>query len=149
MAQWNDNLFTLTMWPIAATTFAMDWAGTMLGARRVVDTRLPMIHTAWADPLRADHVEMGRMVTEKVDAFGTSHRTLRAAGERVRRATQANAKALGRLSGGGLLWPSDWLEIAERNLDIFATLAALPAAALKPVQTKVEANVRRLRIPEA
>ena len=149
MARWNENLFTLSMWPIAATTFAMDLGETVLGARQVIDTRLPMIRAAWADPLRTDVVEMGRMVSEKVDAFGTSHQTLRAASERIRSATQANAKALGRLSGGGVLWPSDWFEIAERNLEIFTTLAALPAAVLKPVQSKVKANARRLRIPQA
>ncbi len=122
-----------------------DLAETMTGAQRVVAARLPMMGMAITDPINADHRELGKMVTEKVAAFRTSGRSVESAGRAARAAATSNAKALGTLAGGGLLWPQDWLRLFETNVAAAAAIATLPAAALAPIHHGVVSNDKRLR----
>lgn len=147
MASAIENGMALWMWPLTAVRLASDWTEMMTSARSVVDARVPMIAAAWANPFTADHRELTRMVTEKTSAFGQSQRSISSAQETVRRASEANARALGRLSGGGWLGWSEWTKIAERNLEIATTLAMLPTTALAPIHSKATANARRLGKP--
>lgn len=141
------NGMALWMWPLTAARLVSDWAETMTSARSVVDARMPMIAAAWTRPSTADNRELTCMVTEKTSAFGASQRSISSAQETVRRASEANARALGRLSGGGWLGWSEWMKIAERNLEIMTTLTMLPTAALAPVHSTATANARRLAKP--
>ena len=144
MASAIENGMTLWMWPLMATQLAYDWAETMTSAQSVIDARMPVISVAWANPFTADYRELARIVTEKTSAFGQSQQTISAAQGKVRRAGEANARALGRLSGGGWLGWSEWKQVVERNLEIATTLAMLPTTALAPIPSKATANARRL-----
>ena len=140
-----ENAMTLWTWPLATARWGGDMVEMMLGAQRVVAARVPTILSAMQNPLAADQVELKRMVSEKVGAFGEAGRSVSAAGDAVRRATDANASAFGRMAGGKPLWPGDWMRLAESNLAAMAALAALPTDTLAPLQSGVKANDTRLR----
>ncbi|ATI78702.1 hypothetical protein [Sphingobium yanoikuyae] len=147
MASAIENGMVLWMWPLTAARLASDWLETMTIARTVIDARMPMIAAAWTNPFTANHSELTRMVTEKTSALGASQKTISSAQETVRRASEANARALGRLTGGGWLDWSEWTKIVERNLEIATTLAMLPTGTLAPIHSKATANARRLAKP--
>lgn len=144
MASGVKNGMTLWMWPLTAAQLASDLVETMTRARSVIDARMPMIAAAWTNPFTADHRELTRMVTEKTSAFGQSQRSISSAQEKVRRASEANARAFLQLSGGGWLGWSEWTQVLQRNLEIATTLVMLPTAILSPVHSKATANARRL-----
>ncbi len=144
MARQTD-LFSLWIWPWELVRANLALAETMIAAPGVVAARLPTIGEAIANPWTADHRELNLMVTEKVDAFGLSHASVTSAARKLKAVSEANARDLGRLSGGMPLWPADWIRIAERNLDLVATLASLPGRAVAPIHRTATANARRLR----
>ena len=141
----TENLAALWSWPLEAIKLGTSLAETMAGAQNVIAARLPMMGTALADPVNADHRELERMVTEKISAFCTSGKSLGAAGRIAGNAAASNAHALRAFASGRLLWPNDWMRLFETNLAAAATLAALPATALAPIHQGVVANDRRLR----
>ncbi|RVT39635.1 hypothetical protein [Sphingobium algorifonticola] len=140
-----ENGMILWMWPLTAVELASDWVETMSSARSVIEMRMPLISATLIDPFNADQRELTRMLTEKTSAFGRSQRSIASARERLRKTGGANARAFGRLWEGGWLNWSAWTQVAERNLEIWATLAALPTAALAPVHSAATMNARRLR----
>lgn len=144
MANVTRFAMDLWLWPVQAARLGSDWMETMAATQRVISARLPTIASAMQNPLAADRRELNLMVSEKVGAFGLSGDAINAAGAVVRRAADANARALGRMAGGGVLWPADWMRLAEGNLAAAVALAALPAATLAPVHKRVTANDRRL-----
>lgn len=144
MAQQADFLSFWT-WPGELVRANLALADAMIAAPGVVAARLPAIGDALANPWTADHTELNLMVTEKLDAFGLSHASVINAARKLKTVGEANARDLGRLSGGTPLGPADWMRIAERNLELFATLVALPGRALAPVHRTVSHNARRLR----
>lgn len=144
MATITNSAAALWLWPLQAMRLGGDWIETWAATGRVISARLPTIASALQNPLDADHRELNLMVSEKVGAFGLSGDAITAAGAVLRRAGDANARALGRMTGGGVLWPADWMKLAEGNLAAAAALAALPAATLAPVHKRVTANDRRL-----
>lgn len=145
MANAAQSVMDLWLWPLSAARLGSQWAETMLATQRVIAARLPTIASAMQNPMAADHAELGLMVSEKVGAFRSSGEAVTSAGAVVRRAADANARALGRMAGGGMLWPADWMRLAEGNIAAASAMAALPAATLAPVHKKVTANDRRLR----
>jgi len=145
MSSLTENAMTLWNWPFAAAKWNKDVVDMMFGAQRVVAARMPTIAAAMQNPLAADHVELSRMVTEKVGAFTVSGKSISAAGDAVQRAGSANAHALGRMASGSVMWPSDWMRLMESNLAAAAVMAALPAAALAPLHSGVKANDTRFR----
>ena len=144
MATITNSAAALWLWPLQAIRLGSDWMETMAATGRVMSARMPTIAAALHNPLTADHGELNLMVSEKVGAFTLSGDAINAAGAAVRRAADANARAFGRMAGGGIVWPSDWMKLAEGNLAAAAALTALPAAALAPVHKRVTANDRRL-----
>ncbi|MFK4875302.1 hypothetical protein [Novosphingobium sp. ZW T3_23] len=147
MASVIESEMAFWMWPQIAVKLASDWMETMTSAQSVISARMPLIAAAWADPQSANHRELTRMVTEKSAVFGQSQRAISSAQDKIWQASEANAHALGRLSGGGWLGMGEWARMFERNLEIASTLASLPTAALAPVHAKATANARRLRRP--
>ena len=141
----TDNAMTVWNWPLAAVRWNSDVMEMVMGAQRVVAARVPTILSAMQNPIAADHVELNRMVSEKVRAFDASGKSITAAGDAVHRAANANARALGRMAGVGVLWPQDWMRLAESNLAAIAAMTALPTATLAPLQSGVKANDKRLR----
>lgn len=144
MATAIENGMALWMWPLTMAKLSSDWMETVSSAAHVVDTRLPMIAAAWQNPFTANYPELSRMVTEKTEAFGRSGRSVATAQGSIRRASEANARALGKLSGGQMLGFAEWAGIFERNLEIAATMLAMPTKALAPVHGRATANSRRL-----
>jgi hypothetical protein len=138
------NMMKLWFWPWEAAQVATRIVETMVATQTVLAARLPMMSAAMANPLDADYRELSLMVSEKVDAFGRSGRSVSKAGAAVQRAAQANARDFGRLGGSGFL-PTDWLPLFERNMVMAATLMTLPMEALAPIHKGVTANARRLR----
>lgn len=139
------SILDFWLWPLEAAQTAIGLGETLWNAHAVVGARTPMIRAAFSDPLGANTRELTRMVTEKWDAFGRSGRVL-AGGERtIRGAMTANARDFGRMAGGDLFWPADWLRLAERNMALWSAVTTLPGAALEPVRTRVASNARRLR----
>lgn len=138
-------LLSLWTWPWELARANIALAETLIAAPAVVSARLPAIGEAIANPWTADYRELSLMVTEKLDAFGLSHASVTSAGNKLKAVGEANARDLGRLSGGTPLWPADWLRIAERNLDLFATMTTLPGRAVRPIHRSATANARRLR----
>lgn len=129
----------------------------------VVQRRLEIVQAALADPLRADHVELGRMGAEKVEALAASagaacvgaldlaDRSARAA---LRESAEAEAH-LARLArtGGGLdtvVEQTNWaLGVWSRALATSWTLGGAllksQAETLAPIHAAATANARRLR----
>ncbi|PZU05978.1 hypothetical protein [Sphingomonas sp.] len=140
----NQNAWTPWNWPMQFAQLAHDVLETMDGAQRVVSARMPTIGAAIQDPMSADYTELGRMVTEKMTAFSAAGRATAGTGAIVRRAYDRNARVLGRAAGGEVIWPHEWLALAETNLAAWAAAWALPAAALAPIHRGVVANRKRL-----
>ena len=144
MASMTQNIWTLWSWPLLAGRWASDWAEMAASSQRVIATRLPMIATAFATPLLADHRELTRMVSEKVDAFGTSQGRAAGAMKQVTRASTANARAAGRVAGGGLIGPVEWMTLVEVNVAAMAAMVLMPTGMLAPLHRGATANDRRL-----
>lgn len=145
MASFADNVALLWTWQIQAICFANDLAETALASSSVIATRMPLILEAAQNPISADRVELRRMVTEKVAAFGTSRRSISFASRSVEQAANANAGALGTMAGGGWLSTSEWIRLGKANIEAAASLTALPAAVLSPLHKGATANDRRLK----
>ena len=143
MGKVMDSVFALWAAPWRGLHLYQDAWETTLGSQRVISARLPTIHAAVQTPLLADYGELARMVTEKVSAFGSAARAAKLAGELAHRVSGANARALGRLTGGGFLTPPDWLSLFEDNLAVVAAFATLPATMLAPIHRTVRANEQR------
>lgn len=140
-----ENMFDLWTWPLQSMQFASNFMETAQGAQRVVSARLPKIESAMRQPFDADHRELQLMVSEKVSAFGTSGQAATRAGNAVQRASSENVRAMTKLATGGLLWPADWMKLAESNLAAATALATLPTAMLAPLHKGVVANDKRLK----
>lgn len=140
------DMMKLWLWPLEAFQATARVMETSAASQSVIGARLPMISHAMSNPLSANHSELSRMVTEKVEAFGRSQRVLAVAGQEIRRAGHANAAAFGRLAGGIVLGPADWMSMFERNLSLAATLMTLPTKAMAPIHRGATANARRLRV---
>ncbi len=145
MATMTQNVMTLWSWPLLAGRLASDMVETAMGAQRVVGARMPTLATAMCNPLFADHRELNLMVSEKVSAFGKSQSAMTGTADTVKRASAANAQAARQVAGGAMLWPADWMKLAEANIAAFAGLALLPTSMLAPLHSGVTANDRRLR----
>lgn len=139
-----ESSVALWLWPFEAAKLTRAYMETAFGAQRVISARLPMIGMAFQNPLSADHSELNRMVVEKVDAFRIAGNAVAAVGKTLKTAGSSNAQAYGRLAGGALLWPVEWLRLFETNLAAAALLTGLPAMALEPVYRRVTANDQRL-----
>lgn len=140
-----SDVYALWSLPITSLRWASNIMETMVGAQQIIAARMPTLAAAFQNPLAADRAELQLMLTEKVSAFGQSGRSLSLAGQALQRATRANARTAGKMTGGGLIWPDEWARLAETNLAAAVALATLPTATLAPIRRKVKANRRRLK----
>lgn len=147
MSSLFDEMVAAWTWPYRLGTLAVDVIRTADSAHDVIAARLPLIASAWQNPLAADYPELQRMVAEKLSAFDASKQAIDDASASVRRASTRTAKAFGQLTGGGMLWPDQWFRLAEANATAFISLASLPMTAFAPVKRTVSVNARRLRDP--
>ncbi len=142
--QTAKDVATIWFWPSTMAQANLALCETFAGLPSVVGASLPMISNAMQNPWTANTPELTRMVTEKIDTFGRSQRALSSAASKLQTAAEGNARDLGKIKGGGMLWPSDCMRMAERNLSAWAALASFPGEALAPINKGVTANARRL-----
>jgi len=130
---------------------------------QVIARRLAIMGEALADPLRADHAELGRMGTEKVEALTASAGAVASGAldladqgrriadregleasahlERLAKADSlAGAAALQAAWGVGL-----WSRALSDSWDLGNTMLKLQAQALSPIHAAAVANARRLK----
>lgn len=141
----RSSLFDLWFWPLEAARTAMGVAETLANAQSVIAARTPMITSALHDPLHGDTHELRRMVTEKVDAIGSSGTILAAGQGKIRAALSGQARDLGRLAGGEIFSLTDWVRVVDRNVQLWSAMIALPGASWRPVRQRVAKNARRLK----
>jgi hypothetical protein len=125
-------------------------AETLTASLSVIDTRTAIMRAAMADPLSADHAELGRMVPEKIAAFSDAGGAMMRGMLAWNQALLAEAQHLGTIASRGRApTPGEWLGLAARTAE-FGVAAAeqtarVGAAALAPVHAKATANARRLK----
>ena len=130
---------------------------------QVIARRLAIMGEALADPLRADHAELGRMGTEKVEALTASAGAVASGaldladqGRRIadregieasahlarlaRADSLASAAALQTAWGVGL-----WSRALSDSWNLGNTMLKLQAEALSPIHAAAVANAKRLR----
>jgi hypothetical protein len=135
----------------------LDWASTGVRAGEmtaaaglVISERVALMAAAAQDPLNADHVELGRMIPEKIAAFSKAGTVLFDAWWALQRDVGDYFLYVGGvLASGRPPSPDEIVDFVERSTDHGARLAAgalgAAGAALAPVHASTMANARRLR----
>ena len=124
-------------------------AGTMLSetmsaTHAVVGHRRKTIETAISDPLGADYVELGRMVSEKTAAFGEAGASLSNDWFAMQRDWSAQAMALSKVMMGQLPGPRAAQAMIVRGQRIGSAALASGVRAMTPIHRAATANERRL-----
>lgn len=124
-------------------------AGTMLSetlnaTHRVVGHRSKTIETAMSDPLGADTVELGRMVSEKSSAFGAAGASLSRDWFAMQRDWNAQAIALSAMMMGQMPGPRAAQAMMARSQRLGSAALASGVRAMTPIHRAATANEKRL-----
>lgn len=128
-------------------------AGTMLGetltaTQSVVEHRSKTIENAMSDPLGADYTELGRMVSEKSEAFGAAGASLSRDWFTMQRDWNAQgvavAGALSAMMFGQLPGPRKAQAMMTRGQRLGSAALASSVRAMTPIHRAATANERRL-----
>ena len=124
-------------------------AGTMLSetmsaSQAVVEHRSKTIETAIGDPLAADYVELGRMVSEKSAAFGEAGASLSRDWVAMQRDWNAQAMALSQFMMGQMPGPRKTQAMIARGQRLSSAVLASGVRAITPRHHAATANERRL-----
>lgn len=124
-------------------------AGTMLSetfsaTQAVVEHRSRTIEAAMSDPMRADVVELGRMVSEKGTAFGAAGVSLSndwfaMQGELAAQINDLSAMMMGKMPG-----PVKAQKMVARGQRLGSAALASSVRAMTPIHKAATANQRRL-----
>ena len=123
-------------------------------SREVAATRTDMIGTAMRSPLRGDYAELGRMVPEKMAAFGKAATVVGDEWLSMQTAFIAEAQVAAAMTlRGRPPTQAEWTAQATRSV-AFTTrtverLAGLAGLALAPIDATVKDNARRLKKAKA
>jgi hypothetical protein len=120
------------------------WSETLTAAHAVVGHRRTTIEHALGDPFAADHVELGRMVSEKAAAFGAAGASLARDTLAMQADLVAQAAALGALMMGQLPTPGASRAMVDRSRRIGSAALASSLRAMAPVHKAATSNARRL-----
>lgn len=131
---------------------AMRAGQTMSASRDVIDKRTDMMRTAMADPVGADHAELGRMVPEKIAAFSSAGTAIVDGWLAWNSALMAEAQHIGAMTMKGRApTPLEWMTLLSRSQAFGLTAvergARVSAATLQPVHAKAVSNAKRLNRP--
>ena len=118
---------------------------TMTASHAVVGHRSKTIETAMCDPLRADHAELARMVSEKAAAFGAAGASLSRDWLAMQRDWNAQTVAMSAVMMGRLPGPRGAQAMIMRGQRLSNAALASTNRALKPIHAAATANARRLR----
>lgn len=124
-------------------------AGTMMSetftaTQAVVEYRSKTIETAMNDPIGADMVELGRMVSEKSTAFGAAGASLSKDWFAMQRDWNAQAAALSAMMMGRMPGPQAAQAMMARGQRLGSAALASGVRAMTPVHRAATANQRRL-----
>ncbi len=124
-------------------------AGTMLSetlnaTHSVVGHRSKTIETAISDPVGADYVELGRMVSEKNAAFGAAGASLSRDWFAMQRDWNAQAIALSAMMLGQMPGPRAAQAMMARSQRLGSAAMASGVRAMTPIHRAATANQKRL-----
>lgn len=139
---WNEA------WKLGTSMWANGIAlsETMLAANAVVGHRGQTIDAAIRNPLTADVGELGRMIPEKMAAFGKAGEAIARDWATMHRDMLAQGRDLMRLHTSG--WPPDMTTLArmtERGARLTLQMSMAGGRALAPIHRTATANDRRLK----
>ena len=125
-------------------------AGTMLSetlnaTHSVVSHRSKTIETAMSDPLGADYVELGRMVSEKSGAFGEAGASLSRDWFAMQRDWNAQVSELSAMMMGKVSGPRAAQAMIKRSQRLGSAALASGVRAMTPIHRTATANEKRLR----
>ena len=120
------------------------WGETMNAAHVVVGHRSKTIETALSNPFAADHVELGRMMSEKGTAFGAAGASLARDWFAMQADLGAQTSALGKIMFGQLPNPRAAQAMLTRNQRLGSAALASSIRALTPLHRTATANAKRL-----
>ncbi|MEA1072345.1 hypothetical protein [Sphingomonas sp. LY160] len=118
---------------------------TFLASQEVVKHRTKSIENAMSDPLNADHVELGLMVSEKGMAFGTAGASLARDWMAMQSDMSAQAVAIGQMMMGQVPTPRAAQEMVARGQRLGSAALASSNRAMRPIHAAATANARRLK----
>ena len=124
-------------------------AGTMLSetltaTQSVVGHRSKTIESAMSDPLGADYVELGRMVSEKSAAFGAAGASLSRDWLTMQRDWNAQMADLSAMMLGRVPGPRKAMAMAARGQRMGSAALASSMRAMTPIHRAATANEKRL-----
>lgn len=124
-------------------------AGTMLGEtltaiKAVVEHRSRTIEHAMSDPLGADHAELGRMVSEKSEAFGSASASLSRDWLAMQRDWSAQLTDLSAMMFGQLPGPRRAQAMMARGQRLGSAALSSSVRAMTPIHGAATANEKRL-----
>jgi hypothetical protein len=120
------------------------WNETLTASQAVVGHRSRTIEEAMADPFGADHVELGRMVSEKSAAFGAAGVSLTRDWFAMQADLGAQTSAMGKIMFGQLPGPRAAQAMVTRSQRLGSAALASSIRAMTPVHRTATANARRL-----
>jgi len=120
------------------------WGETMTSSHAVVGHRSKTIERALNDPFAADFAELGRMVSEKSNAFGAAGASLARDYFSMQADLSAQAAAMGKLLMGQLPTSRATQAMLTRNQRLASAALASSIRALTPVHKAATENARRL-----
>ena len=124
-------------------------AGTMLSetysaTQRVVEHRTKTIEHAMSDPMSADMVELGRMVSEKSAAFGAAGASLSRDWLAMQRDWNAQLNDVSAMMLGRLPGPGNAQTMVARGQRLGSAALASGVRAMTPIHRAATANEKRL-----
>ncbi|MEO5578352.1 MAG: hypothetical protein ABIR25_04790 [Sphingomicrobium sp.] len=124
-------------------------AGTMLGetmsaSQAVVEHRSKTIEDAMSDPLGADYIELGRMVSEKSAAFGAAGASLSRDWLAMQRDWGAQVSDVSAMMFGKMPGPQKALAMMKRSQRLGSAGLASSVRAMTPIHRAATANKKRL-----
>ncbi len=124
-------------------------AGTMMSetfsaTQAVVEHRTRTIETAMNDPMGADLVELGRMVSEKSAAFGAAGMSLSTDWFAMQRDWNAQVNDLSAMMLGRMPGPGKAQAMIKRSQRLGSAALASGVRAMSPIHKAATANQRRL-----
>lgn len=120
------------------------WGETISAAHEVVGHRSKTIETAMNNPFAADHVELGRMMSEKGTAFGAAGASLARDYFAMHADLSAQTAALGKMMMGQLPTPRASLAMVNRSQRLGSAALASSIRAMTPVHKAATGNAKRL-----
>jgi hypothetical protein len=140
---------------------AFDMAGTvqrtsemLTASQAVITTRTAMMGAGARSPIEGDYAERGRMVPEKVEAFGKADTAIANDCWAMHSAIMGEAQRIGVMAlSGRAPTVSELSALATRDANLalrtFEQASAMGAKGLHPIHASATANARRLKRAKA